>query len=68
MPSPLPQCRGAHRAERRARRARLLADWAAGLVLGLALAGVAIDYGRRTAPPAPSPLPPAQTLTHYPGP
>lgn len=66
MPRSTPHCRGARRAARRARRARLLADWAAGLVLGTALAGFAIDHGRRAA--APSPLPPAQTLTHYPGP
>ena len=68
MPTTPPQCRGARRAARRAHRARLLADWAAGFVLGLALAGFAIDYGRRTAPPTPSALPPARTLTHYPGP
>lgn len=67
MPRSTPHCRGARRAERRARRARHLADWAAGLVLGIALAGIAIDYGRRTAP-SPAQLPAAQTLTQFPGP
>ena len=37
----------------------------AGFVLGLALAAMAIDHGRHTAPP---PLPSAQTITQFPGP
>jgi hypothetical protein len=44
-----------------------LAEYVWGLCLGLALAGMAIDYGRR-APSAPASLPPAQTLTQFPGP
>lgn len=45
----------------------LYAERIAGFVLGLALAAMAIDYGRR-APSAPASLPPAQTLTQFPGP
>ncbi len=41
------------------------AEHLAGFVLGLALAAMAIDHGRHTAPP---PLPSAQTLTQFPGP
>ena len=44
-----------------------IAEYVWGLCLGLALAGMAIDYGRRTAAPS-APLPPAQTLTQFPGP
>lgn len=44
-----------------------IAEYVWGLCLGLALAGMAIDYGRRTAP-SPAPLPAVQTLTQFPGP
>jgi hypothetical protein len=47
-------------------RRRVLADYLAGLFLGCALVAMAIDQARQ--PSAPSPLPPARTLTHYPGP
>lgn len=44
-----------------------VAEYAWGVGLGLALAAMAIDYGRSTAP-TPSALPAAQTLTQFPGP
>jgi hypothetical protein len=47
-------------------RRRVLADYLAGLFLGCALVAMAIDQSRQ--PSAPSPLPSARTLTHYPGP
>lgn len=45
----------------------LATEHVAGFLLGLALAAMAIDYGRSAAPP-PSALPAAQTLTQFPGP
>ncbi len=45
----------------------LAAEHLAGFLLGLALAAMAIDHGRSTAP-TPSALPAAQTLTQFPGP
>ena len=45
----------------------ICAERIAGFVLGLALAGMAIDYGRSAAYRS-APLPPANTLTAYPGP
>jgi hypothetical protein len=44
-----------------------VAEYAGGFLLGLALAAMAIDHGRSTAP-TPSALPAAQTLTQFPGP
>ncbi len=44
-----------------------VAEYAWGFLLGLALAAMAIDHGRSTAP-TPSALPAAQTLTQFPGP
>jgi hypothetical protein len=44
-----------------------VAEYAWGVGLGLALAAMAIDYGRSAAP-TPSALPAAQTLTQFPGP
>lgn len=38
----------------------------AGFAFGLLLGAACIAYGAST--PSPSSLPPAQTLTHYPGP
>lgn len=45
----------------------LYAEHVAGVLLGLALAGMAIDYGRHN-PPTRSFLPPTQSLTQFPGP
>jgi len=44
---------------------RLSAEHVIGFILGLAIAAVAIDHGRSTAP---SPLPSPRTLTEFPGP
>lgn len=58
-----PHCRGTRR--RAPMPPWLYAEHLAGFVLGLALAAMAIDHGRHTAPP---PLPSAQTITQFPGP
>jgi len=47
-----------------AMRRRVLVDYLAGLFLVAAVLAMAIDQARQPS----SPLPPARTLTHYPGP
>jgi|Laugresu1bdmlbsd_1035121.scaffolds.fasta_scaffold00069_35 ABC-type branched-subunit amino acid transport system ATPase component len=69
MTPPRP-CHTRTRATRRQRWTQLTIEHGIGFLCGLALAAMAIDYGRREASPTPKSIPShaARTLTTYPGP